>query len=48
MSIKMSRKNPPVVHDGYIKYEGAEIHRSTIMQDVRDNNNNKKNNKKIQ
>ena len=29
-------KNPPVVYDGYVKYEEAEIHRSAIMQDFRD------------
>ena len=29
-------KNPPVVYDGYVKYEEAEIHRSAIMQDLRD------------
>ena len=28
-------KNPPVVYDGYVKYEEAEIHRSAIMQDFR-------------
>ena len=33
MGIKMS----PVVCDGYVKYEGAEVHRSVFMQDFRDN-----------
>ena len=37
MGIKMSQKNPPVVYDGYVKYEEAEIHKSAIMQDFRDN-----------
>ena len=36
MGIKMSRKISPVVYDGYVKYEKAEIHRSAIMQDFRD------------
>ena len=39
MGIKMSPKNPPVVCDGYVKYEEAEVHRSAIMQDFRDNDN---------
>ena len=43
MAIKMSQKSP-VVYDGYVKYEEAEIHRSAIMQDFR--NSEKKNNKK--
>ena len=37
MGIKMSPKNPPVVCGGYVKYEQAEVHRSAIMQDFRDN-----------
>ena len=32
-------KNPPVVSDGCVKYEEAEVHRSAIMQDFRDNDN---------
>ena len=32
-------KNPPVVSDGYVKYEEAEVHRSAIMQDFQDNEN---------
>ena len=32
----MSQKIPPVVYDGYVKYEEAEIHRSAIMQDFLD------------
>ena len=31
---KCHKKNP-VVFDGYVKYEEAEIHRSAIMQDFR-------------
>ena len=31
-----------VVYDGYVKYEEAEIHRSAIMQDFRDNKKKKK------
>ena len=30
-----------VVYDGYAKYEEAEIHRSAIMQDFRDNEKKK-------
>ena len=30
-------KNPLVLYDGYVKYEEAEVHRSAIMQDFRDN-----------
>ena len=30
-------QNLPVVSDGYVKYEEAEVHRSAIMQDFRDN-----------
>ena len=30
-------KKFPVVCDGYVKYEGAEVDRSAIMQDFRDN-----------
>ena len=37
MGIKMSPKIPPVVSDGYVKYEEAGVHRSAIMQDFRDN-----------
>ena len=40
MGIKMSQKNPPVVYDGYVKYEEAEIHRSANMQDFRDSEKN--------
>ena len=36
MGIKMSQKNP-VVYDGYVKYEEADIHRSAIIQDFQDN-----------
>ena len=32
MGIKMSLKNSLVVCDGYVKYEGAENHRSAIMK----------------
>ena len=35
MGIKMSQKM--VLSDGYVKYEEAEVHRSAIMQDFRDN-----------
>ena len=35
--IKMSPKIPPVVSDGYVKYEKVEIYRSAIMQDFLDN-----------
>ena len=37
MGIKLSQKKTPVVYDGYVKYEEAEIHRSAIMQDCQDN-----------
>ena len=37
MGIKMSPKNLPVLSDGYVKYEEAEVHRSAIMQDFQDN-----------
>ena len=30
-------KNSPVVCDGYVKYDEAEVDRSAIMQDFRDN-----------
>ena len=30
-----------MVSDGYVKYEEAEVHRSAIMQDFRDNEKNK-------
>ena len=36
MEVKTSQKNPPVVYDGYEKYEEAEIHGSAIMQDFQD------------
>ena len=34
MEIKMS---PKMLFDGYVKYEEAEVYRSAIMQDFRDN-----------
>ena len=34
-----------MVYDGYMKYEEAEIHRSAIMQDIRDSEKKKKINK---
>ena len=34
-------KNSPVVCDGYVKYEEAEVDRSAIMQDFRDNKEKK-------
>ena len=37
-----------VCYDGYVKYEEAEIHRSAIMQDFRDNKKKKKKKKKWQ
>ena len=40
-------KNPPVVYEGYVKYEEAEIHRSAIMQDFRDSEKKKKKKKLI-
>ena len=30
-------KNTLMLYDGYVKYEEAEVHRSAIMQDFRDN-----------
>ena len=33
----MSPKKSPMVCDGYVKYEEAEVHRSNIMQDFQDN-----------
>ena len=33
--------NYPVVCDGYVKYEAAEVHRSAIMQDFLYNEENK-------
>ena len=30
-------QNPLVLSGGYVKYEEAEVHRSGIMQDFRDN-----------
>ena len=33
----MSSKNPLVLSDGYVRYEEAEVQRSAIMQDFRDN-----------
>ena len=36
-------KNFPVVCDGYVKYEEAEVNRSAIMQDFRDNEKKIKN-----
>ena len=32
-------QNPLVISDGYVKYEEADIHRSAIMQNFRDNEN---------
>ena len=40
MGIKMSQI--PVVYDGYVKFEEAEIRRSAINQDFRDNEKKKK------
>ena len=37
----MSPKISPVVFDGYVKYEEAEVHRSAIMRDFRDNEKKK-------
>ena len=42
MGVKISQKTLPVVCDGYVKYcyvlyEEAEVDRSAIMQDFRDN-----------
>ena len=37
--VKVSPKNYPVVCDGYVKYEAAEVDRLAIMQDFRDNEN---------
>ena len=34
---KKCHQKSPVVSDGYVKYEEAEVHRSAIMQDFRDN-----------
>ena len=34
-------KKTPVVYEGYVKYEEAEIHRSAIMQDFRDSEKKK-------
>ena len=36
-------KNSPVVCDGYVKYEEAEVHRSAIMQDFQDHEKKKLN-----
>ena len=35
-----------ICYDGYVKYEGAEIHRSAIMQDFRESKKKKKKKKK--
>ena len=45
MGIKMSPKipPPPVLSDGYVKYEEVEVHRSAIMQDFRDNDKKNQN-----
>ena len=34
-------EKPLVLCDGYVKYEKAEVHRSAIMQDFRDDEKNK-------
>ena len=33
---KGHEKTPPVVYDGYVNYEEAEIHRSAIVQEFQD------------
>ena len=39
IKIQCITKNPMVLSDGYVKYKEAEVHRSAIMQDFRDNEN---------
>ena len=41
MGIKNFTTNSPVVCDGYVKYEEAEVDRSAIMQDFQDDEKKK-------
>ena len=41
MLIKVSQKKSPVVCDGYVKYEEAEVDISATMQDFRDDEKTK-------